>query len=507
MFGNATTRIHVSRLFLMETGRYDNQFRRPYQTSLQGNTLNAITEIVGGSRKFTASQLAGVANQIIQPSATPENTIGITGGWDERRLRFMMEVTCKQVAGGDIIITVLGYTSHKGVIVHSQALDPQMEFYINSIISIRRTIERTPLGNNVYSNIIDNSHVIVDPGYSGVYGGAPVHKMRPEDVYATMGMSHLTGISDAMDLRTVLDNIPVASKRGNTVAANYAANLLDGYSRANVDTEFGVNKEEDVLDNARGYAQEAALNLNPFFKALTTFRDGFMTNFFTWRDLQALDPDVDKITMVSMLGQTSQVASSQLTAYDVMGGGATPWGGSDIVTQTATILSQSIPSLMADFGLTVVAFASTNRRVFADAMAAAGPFAQQSRISTRIADIQSFSNFDMAPYMDHFVGKLEAMVLTDVSFNNQLDFFVEMRADLLGETWIKISMDGGAEYTFVTPSFADALLVPVVTNNAALSGKLAQDFEVMFHHLAEHSGMGYAAANPAGGGQGLFGVV
>jgi hypothetical protein len=517
MFAQATSRIHVKRLFLMETGRYDAQFRRPYQTKLQGNTLNALTESLAGVKKFTASQLAGVANQIVAPSAFTESTIDIAGTWGEKRLRFMMEVECKQLAGGSIIVTVLGYTNYPGVIIHSSALDPQMEFYINSIISIRRTVETTPFGAQTYSNVIDNSHILVDPGYSGVYSNNQTHKMRPEDLYATMSMNHLSGLTDAMDLRTVLDQTPIASKRGNNIAAEYAANLLDGYTRANIDANFGVAREEDILDNARGYAQESMLNMNPFFKAISTFRDGFVSNFFTWRDLCAMDPNADNVAVVSMLGQTTQFGPAQgiaghgqpsiVTGYDVQSGVASPWGGSELITQIATILSQSVPALMADFGLTVVAFASTNRRIFADAVQAAGPFAAQNRISTRVGDLQSFSDFDMAPYMDHFVAKLERLVLTDVSFNNEMDFFIEMQADLLGETWIKISMDGGPTLTFVTPSFADALLVPVVTSNKALSLQLSQTFETVFHHVSEHSGMGYAVNNTAAPSQTIFGTV
>jgi hypothetical protein len=517
MFAQATSRISVKRLFLMETGRYDTQYRRPYKPNLQGNTLNALTETLSGVKRFTASQLAGVANQIISPSAFTESTIDIAGNWGERRLRFMMEVECKQLSGGAVIVTVLGYTNYPGVILHSSALDPQMEFYINSIISIRRTFETTPFGVQTYSNVIDNSHILVDPGYGGVYANSQIHKMRPEDVYATMSMSHLGGLSDAMDLRTILDQTPIASKRGNSIAAEYAASLLDGYTRANIDANFGVNKEEDILDNARGYAQESPLNLNPFFKAISTFRDGFVSNFFTWRDLCVMDPNANAVAVVSMLGQTTQLGPAQgvagqgqpsiVTGYDVQSGIASPWGGSERITQIATILSQSVPSLMADFGLTVVSFASTNRRIFADAVQAAGPFAPANRISTRIGHLQSFSSFDMSKYMDHFVAKLERLVLTDVSYNNEMDFFIEMQADLLGETWIKISIDGGPNLTFVTPSFADALLVPVVTNDAKLSHELSATFETVFHHVAAHSDMGYGVNNNQAPPTNIFGTV
>jgi hypothetical protein len=432
----ATGRISVRRVMLAETGRYDTQFSRPYGTTLQASTMNQLTDRLAGTTRFSASQLAGLANQVITPIAQPESQLNITEGWGARRLRFMMEVECRHLAGGTTTIMVLGYTNHPGVIAHTGAVDPRMEFYVNSVISLRQTLEQTPTGNRHQTNIIENSHVLVNPDYTGAYGNSHQYKMRPEDVYAALKLTHITPIKDVLDIRTIMDNKPIASRRSNTIATDYAASLLDGYSRANMDQHFGVQKEEDILETARGYTQENLVQNNPFFKAISNHRDGFMTNFFTWSDLLRLDPNTDNVTIVTMLGQTTQ-SSNPLTAYDVSSGTAAPWTGSDRFTQVATILSQSVPALMTDFGLTKLAFVSTNRRIFADATQGAGPFSMQSRMSTRVVDMLSFADFDMAPYMGHFVGRLEQLVLLDISFNNEMDFYIEMQSDLLGESWIK----------------------------------------------------------------------
>jgi hypothetical protein len=493
MFNNAqaTGRIHVKRLMLAETGRYDPQFSRPYQTQLQGSTLNMLSERLAGATRFTGPQLAGVASQMIAPTANPEAQVQIAGvPWNERRLRFMMEVECRMLSGGVVNVMVLGYTNHPGVIANTGAIDQRMEFYVNSVISVRNQVENTPTGPRNHVNIIDNSHVLVNPAYAGAYGNVQSYKMRPEDVYAAMKVNHITPVADVLDIRTVLDGKPIASRRSNAIATDYAANLLDGYSRASFDQNFGVHREEDILEGARGYVQENMVQNNPFFKAISNYRDGFMTNFFTWADLLKLDGTAEERTIITMLGVTTQTSSPQ-TAYDVASGIAQGWGGSDRETQVATILSQSIPALMTDFGLTKVAFISTNRRVFADAAQGLAPYAMQSRISTKILDVLSFTDFDMSVYMDHFVGRIEQMVMLDVSFNNEMDFYVEMQVDLLGETWIKISLNGGPLIPYVTPSFADALTVPVVTQNSHLASQLSQDFGVIFHEIADHSGAGY----------------
>jgi hypothetical protein len=486
----ATGQINVKRLLLAETGRYDNQLGRPWQTSLQGETLNTLSNRLAGNTRFAASQLAGIANQIVSPSASPESQLIIPQGWGERRLRFMMEVECRMLAGGVTNIMVLGYTNHIGVAPMSGALDPNMEFYVNSVIALRHQPEQTPAGIITNTSIIENSHVLVNQSYAGVYSNTQSYKMRPEDVYAAQKVSHITAVADVLDARTVLDSKPIASRRGNAVATSYAAQLLDGYSRANLDQNFGVNKEEDILEGARGYVQEGMVQNNAFFRAISNYRDGFMANWFTWNDLCKLDPTTDHRTAVAMLGQTT-LSQTPLTAYDVQGGGACPWTGSDRETLVATILSQSIPALMTDYGLTKIAFSTTNRRLFNDVSVGLGPFSQQSRISTTITDFLSFADFDASRFMDHFKGRIEQMVMMDISFNNEMDFYVTMEADLLGETWIRLSLNGGPEILFVTPSFADALMTPVVTQSSSRAAQLSADFQVIFNEVASHAAPGY----------------
>jgi hypothetical protein len=486
---NASARMHVKRLFLMETGTYNTQYRRPYETNLQGHTLNQLGEALAGTQKYTPALLAGVANQVIAPSATAEQAAGIVNGWNERRMRFMMEVETKFMAGGTSTSIILGYTNYPGVIFQTRAIDPRMEFFVNSIVTVRTTLEHTPFGNQAYTNVAENAHVLVDPSFIDAYTPNRTHRMRPEDVYSTMQLNHLSGLGDVVDCRTVLSGTPVASRRGNNLAADYAASLLDNYKKATVDNAFGVQQETDVLETARGFAQEQPLGYNSFFSAMTKFRDGVVSNFFTWQDLQRFDPNVDNVTVVAATGQTNHAAPALGEVHVAGSGMSQDWGGSDRLTQVATILSQAVPALMMELTLTQIAFTATNRRVLAGAMHTGLSLDSSSPVNTVIGNAEGFSSNDLGPYLQHFIVKLEHMVLNDISFKNAVDFYIEMRADLLGETWIKISLDGGPLIDYVTPSFADALMVPVITNNENLNMQLSRDFEQVFHHLNDHAGM------------------
>jgi hypothetical protein len=130
----------------------------------------------------------------------------------------------------------------------------------------------------------------------------------------------------------------------------------------------------------------------------------------------------------------------------------------------ATTLSNAVPALMMELAITKLAFQSTNRNI-------------GGAITTFIGNVDSFSNMDMSPAIDLFIQKLEATVLQDISMNGDIDFAIQMKIDLVGETWINLSFAGQPPMDFVTPSFCDALMVPVLTNSREHSIHVAQDFE------------------------------
>ena len=60
---------------------------------------------------------------------------------------------------------------------------------------------------------------------------------------------------------------------------------------------------------------------------------------------------------------------------------------------------------------------------------------------------------------------------------NRMDYMLEMRCDLLGETWINISLNGEPPAMYVQPSFADALTVPILSSNRQTVSNLASDMD------------------------------
>ena len=100
------------------------------------------------------------------------------------------------------------------------------------------------------------------------------------------------------------------------------------------------------------------------------------------------------------------------------------------------------------------------------------------------------------------MARLEVEVLRGLSSNNMIDFEISMTVDVLGETHISISMAGGPKYDYVTPSFCDALMAPVLTNNNDNLRAIGNDIE----QLVSNIGTVYGAPQPinSGGGSNDF---
>lgn len=467
----------INKLLIQETGTYNDQWRHPYDTNLQGSTMNMMQERLAGVTDYQAPLFAGIANQFIKPAATPEKRIDIANGWGEKRMRFMMEVEIEMFMGARLKEVILGWTSHMGVNL-SGAIDPQMEFFVNSTLHIRETLANTPMGRQTITSVVDNSHLLVDPAWSGVFTPEVDRRLRPEDVFSTMSRTHLNGLGNVYDGRSVSSNTAVKSKRTNGSAANYMADILRSYTQASNLADMGAG-EQEILMKARGFSQENVASGDYFLAAVAGIRGMGVSNVFQFRDLEALDNNVSHNTRVSVLGPTSKV-----TVHHT--GQTEDWATTTLETTAATVLSQSVPALMMEVALTRCVFRSTNDTI-------------NSQMETVFMDVQGFSNNDLSQSVAHFRNNLEQTIMADLTYNNQMAYALEMSVDLLGETWIKISLNGGPFIDYNTPSFCDALIVPVLTINDQAAMTLASDFEQLAVALQESSKENHPSILSAGG--------
>lgn len=477
--------IRITKCFIHETGTYNPQFRRPYQTCLTGNGLGAIQERLHGMTRFDASSMGGIANQFIQPAAAPEKMIEIPHGWSDQRLRFMLEVEYTEPIGTKTKELILGYTSHHGI-THTGAIDPQMEFYVNSVIQIRDKIVPTQFGNQQQASVINSSHVLVDNNFAGIYNNTGGDQwIRPEDVYVVMNRSHLEGYNPGetlFDARNSARRMAVKSRRSNCLATNYMATVLEGYNSALRESSAfnAMPTQEDIFTKARSHTQEAVAARDFFLSAIANLRNMPVGNTFRWGELLQLDPDAERNTRAVLMApvEKAQVHWAGQTA---------DWGAVDRSTVVATILSHAVPGLLMDLGLTQIAFTATNRTIGC-----------QDILS--IQNVQGFSqNIDLTPFAQAFEIRMRNEVIRDISYDNQTDYHIDMIVDLIGETRIRVSVDNQPATDYTAPSFCDALSAPIATCNQGLTQTMASDFDSLVNLVADQS------SNTSTAGLGTFG--
>lgn len=475
-FNKAST-LKIVRLVMQETGTYNTQYNRPYTTTMDGGTLNALTDRVMQSptKRIDSSMLSGLTGCFIKPQANFESEVGIIAGWNERRIRFLLEIECNYATGGSTVQYIQGYTSFAGV-SNNASIAPDMVFYVNSVIQTRKTQRYTPLGAQVMENVIENSHVLANNNWQNMYQPGQQRLLRPQDIFSTMSLSHLpgnyegNGVGSVFDSRSTLRGEAQKSRRSNGLPSVYASSIIDSYATSTDMLDFAQD-EMQLLDRSRGNVMEAIAATDPFLSALTSIHGKVVNNKFSYSDLQALDPNVVHVTNFAITGNTQRtnLHSAGLTAN---------WNGSDRVTQAATILSQAVPAIMMDLMINQIVFQSSN-------------YDLTGAMNTVIVSGRSFSNMDLSRNYELFKQRLEHEILNDLTFNNSESYAIEMRVDLLGETWLSIALGDNASYDFVTPSFCDNLFVPVITSNPENVTQIVGDFESLTQNIKEAMGQNY----------------
>ena len=473
--------MNVVKLIVQETGTYNGQYRRPYTTVLNAQTADAIFDAVNGKQSISAAMMAGTAMNFITPVATPEAQVIIPNGWNTPRLRFLLEVCQVDNMGMSITEHITGYTEYSDQ-SYGDRLDPKMRFFINNISQTRQVKQVTPLGTQSYHSLIDSSQVVVNNQYNGMMGANKVYGLRPENVLNQIDEVDLrSGLEpgDTMfNTTTAIISQPVKSSRKNNIAPVYVASMLDGYAQtARAD---GDNKtHSDLVSSTIPLVESQSYTTDPFlmFMQRINASKGFgatLGNSFTLEDLVKLDTNTPNVTKLAKFAQGGVHQTGQTN----------DWGGSDGITTFAATLAQALPSYLSQFCFNRINFTATN-------------YTQTGEIATVVTNVKGFNNSqDLSSVITSFIFRLNTELLRGLSYNNQMPFQIEVNCDLIGETWIELSLNGEPMVTYVYPSFCDALATPVVTTNAAVLDNIARDFSNLMSNIADSSPQSMGLSKP-----------
>lgn len=492
-----TYRIHS--LQFLETGTYNDMYRRPYQTNVNMNTLAAFQEATRGGVNVGVNDVSSVAGELIHPAANvgSQDRIDMPNGWGEKRFLFMMEVIYPTHNSFDngmgIRQLVSGYTDQPGVsniTGFKVRLDPQMRLFINSIVTLRRTMMMTPHGEQIMENVVDASQILselhpptiqggygVDPtmrgftpdpnGWSQSHVNAPV-TMRPEDVFHVNEVEMMPDHFGIVDTRHDFRQGVRKTHRQNNMAAEYVSKVAQAFQTSSTQN-FEEGNRHEVMTHAAGLVKEPMIIRDKFLSLLTDRSAFGETGFVTYGELCRLQPDLDGITDVRYQDKRALIQS--YSSNDSEG-----WAGAGMETVIATTLFQAVPAIMTSMMLARMTIVVTNRTLNGD-------------FDIRPTEILGFKSMPIDEHIFNiFAMRLRTQVLANITQGNQIDIAFTLTIDVAGDSRLEISLNGQPFIPYVVPSFADARFTPVVANGYQALHHVAHDMSQLCDNLAVNYG-------------------
>ena len=475
----AITKLEIVKLVIQESGTYNPVQMRPYTSIMDHHSLQNIVERANKETgKVSGARLAGAVSNIIQPTATSNGEIGIANGWGERRVRFFLEVRCSFSFGSDSIYYFQGYSDWCGI-GNAGSIAHDMVFYINSYIKVIRTVIPSPTGNVDYDRVVESKHLIGPNMWvnSQQFQQGPGSNlaMRPYDIFRGMQTQELTNDlsrfadSSPFDTRVAINSV-MHSNRSHSLPTNYLANVIDTYMVGAAINQFGESQSEllgRVLDNSG----EEGPGENPFIRALSSLSSTGVVNYFTMAMLEKIEPGVERNKTTTMLVNPNSLSKMH------QAGSTSYWNASDRETLVATILTNSVPSIMMELMISFVHFRSTNHDI-------------GGLVTTAVINCKCLTSSDFSGAFELFKRRFEIEVIRDFTFNNEELYSLEMMVDLFGETRITLSLAGQPAIDYVNPSFCDSLFLPVITNNSGNFNHVVEDFKTIVTQVADNRNPG-----------------
>ena len=454
----------LSKFLVVGTNTYNDQMLRPYSTHVDQHVIETFQEATHHGRQVNRSTLAGIAGQALRPSAEPTAALAIANGWDSRRFRFLMQFDTASAFGAQTRQIITGYTDHPGASHDGQHMDLNMRLYFNNSVQIQAHTGLGGIGNQETIRVADASQILFAPQYTNV--AANTIMMRPADIAASLSSAGLGLGDETHDYRCSLSQHGIhKSKRANAVAPEYLHKtinaLTDAYSHADTTADSA-----EIYAGAYASLREGMLVHDNFLAMISKCTQYAINGYMTYGEFCQLFPNSEHVRAIAMQGnaqQTSMIPSR---------GGSEFWHVATHEAVIASILSQAIPAIMMDNMITGCTILATNQTL-------------NGQMQIQLRDPMSFAaGMDMSPYLQRMHQMLLQTVFADITRNNMFTVDIAVHCNILADTMTSVSLNGGPMIPYVTPSFCDAMLSPILSTDTMRLSAIAGDVEQLYSHTA-----------------------
>lgn len=458
--------LRVNRILGIPSKRYNDVYRRPYEMQADSSTLRNLENLVGYQREknisMNAVALASAVPEIMRLSNTAGKRVDIAEGWNTTKLRFILEVE-SDFNGGVMVSYIQGYTDYYDPSAMGR-VDPNMPMHINSITNVIRTVTDT---GQVLTRVHSTFNVLYDP-YSQSYSidsNISDRTLRPKDIVNGMDNLHRYDhslnpndpVGGLIDYRTAYGYAPIESKRLNGIGVQHVSDVINSLSLGKNMGDIGYNAS-DIYNISASDLEENSISKVPFIEAIRSITGDPSRIDFSLNLLTNFRPDIENILTISdntgpMIREVNILDSEHTERLD----------GSNMETNIAATISESVNALIVEEMLSKVSFQVTNMT----------PNSETVIIPT---DVKSFIHgIDITVYAERFFSKFKAMVMPIITQHNLIGVDIVISADIIGDTTIAVGLNGNSPVIFRLPTFCNSLYTSVIGDDNQFN-VLVEDF-------------------------------
>lgn len=382
-----------------------------------------------------------------------------------------------------------GFTDYVGV-TYEGAVDEEMKFHVTSCTVIQRNEN---MGSRIHS---DKSYYVNEIHYGGEYRRGDVYRSTKEflmdpanAVYMHAAVNNYMGNDiDDNPLIPGHASIGTSSKlidRSYNIPSHYLSKLIN--TKRSVLEDDHLYSSDDLDD---GYASQLQRHRSLLGAAGSNhamsdplagiYREyGFNdTATVTFADLKEFLPAVDdpNVMMVIFPEEVRRHGSARNLESLIRNAGSygldsDDWTGANVETLIATSICQQLPNIMMSELIGSVRFTVTNEITSRATVLDDSPYRWIYGSDMRDARNALWFMLDLPWDLQqtkqrNFEIKVEGIILDSITQGGLIDISLTVDCDVKSECIVYISVNGGQEYKFIMPCFADSMASPLITTSA-----------------------------------------
>lgn len=447
----------INKLFISTSQRYRTPQIRSYTLNTTGGDLDNINNLLSSGSRGASNPL-NLSRTI--PGVIGLSTIGIDAsipyGWQERRLRFMMEVVSEHSLG-QLHSYIQGYSDYYDSSL-SGNIDPNIMLYINSITEVLYFVDPNTGKDNFRVlksyNVFNNNYSTSDN-----YEMSRLKIIRPLDVISNLDMLELNREDGYfIDTTSNFNNVKT-SKRMNNDPMKYLSKVLNSYIESRDLTSIGYSPR-DLTSNAMSLASEDTLISNPFLAAIHDMNGEINPSSFTIGFLDGLDPSLLTDPNRTLMLTTSEDGHRLATLRSVNG------LDSLLTNDTADFTNPSMEAVLAQEILCSIIDAMSTNFITDITLTITNdtidliPVAITHGVSCFIDKVYGIE----IEFCNRLITYIEKMLMPKITHNNNILLHCMLDISLITDSTINISINGQPEMIFRFPTFADSTYLPVISD-------------------------------------------